>query len=150
MNHADKALERFHEGYNCAQAVALAFCDLTGMEEKAAARMASSFGGGIGRMREVCGAVSGMYMVLGILYGYDDPADNAGKKALYQDIQALAEKFRGEHGSIICRDLLKNPPSDPNPTLRSPEFYKMRPCDRMVYTAAELMEYFIAEHPLED
>ena len=150
MNHAEKALELFHEGYNCAQAVALAFCDLAGLEKKTAARMASSFGGGIGRMRSVCGAVSGMSMVLGLLYGYDDPADNAGKKALYQNIQALAEKFRGEHGSIICRELLKNPPSDPNPTIRSPEFYKMRPCDRMVFTAAELMENYIAEHPLED
>ena len=150
MNHADKALELFHEGYNCAQAVALAFCGLTKLPEKTAARMASSFGGGIGRMRSVCGAVTGMYMVLGLLYGYDDPADNAGKKALYQDIQTLAEMFRGEHGSIICRELLNNPPSDPNPTLRSPEFYKMRPCDRMVFTAAELMENYIAEHPLED
>ena len=149
MNHADRAVELFHGGYSCSQAVAVAFGDVTGMEEKTAARMASSFGGGIGRMREVCGAVSGMYMVLGLCYGYDDPGDNTAKKALYQDVQALAEKFRAECGSIICREILKNPPSDPNPTPRSEEFYKMRPCDRMVYTAARLLDGFIAEHSHE-
>ena len=150
MNHAQKALELFHEGYNCAQAVAVAFCDKTELDEKAAARMASAFGGGIGRMREVCGAVSGMFLVLGLLYGYDDPRDNGGKKALYEEVQALAAKFREENGSIICREILKNPPSDPNPTLRTPEFYQQRPCDRMVYTAAGLVEEFIENHSLED
>ena len=149
MDHGLKALELFHGGYNCAQAVAAAFCDKTGMDEKTAARMASSFGGGIGRMREVCGAVSGMYMVLGLLYGYDDPKDDAAKKGLYHDVQALAEKFREVGGSIICREILKNPPSDPNPTPRTEEFYKTRPCDRMICTAARLMEEFIGSHPLE-
>jgi len=146
MDHANKALERFHEGYNCAQAVVVAFCDLTGLDEKTAARVASAFGGGIGRMREVCGAVSGMYMVLGLLYGYDEAKDDATKKVLYHDVQALAEKFREVGGSIICREILKNPPSDPNPTPRTEAFYKMRPCDRMVFTAAALLDEFIAEH----
>ena len=149
MDHSKKAAELFTAGYNCAQAVAVAFCDLTGLEEKTAARMASAFGGGIGRMREVCGAVSGMYMVLGLLYGYDQPEDTSGKKALYQDVQNLAEKFRQQNGSIICRELLKNPPSDPNPTPRTDSFYQMRPCERMVYTAAWLLDEFIGAHPLE-
>ena len=149
MDHATRALELFHSGYNCAQAVAVAFSDLTGLSEKTAARMASAFGGGIGRMREVCGAVSGMYMVLGLLYGYDAPKDDTGKKRLYQDVQALAEKFREVGGSIICREILKNPPSDPNPTPRSEEFYKIRPCDRMVFAAARLMDEFISEHDYE-
>jgi len=145
MNHAEKALELFHEGYNCAQAVAMAFCDLTGLDEKTTARMASCFGGGIGRMREVCGAVSGMYMTLGLLYGYDDPKADTAKKLLYQQVQTLADQFRQEGGSIICREILKNPASDPNPTPRTPDFYKMRPCDRMVYTAAALLDEFIGE-----
>ena len=150
MNHDMKAAELFLNGYNCAQAVAVAFCDVTGLEEKFAAKMASSFGGGMGRMREVCGAVSGMLMVLGLLYGYDDPGENVGKKQLYADVQALAGKFREEVGSIICRDILKNPPSDPNPTPRTAEFYAKRPCARMVVTAAQLMDEFIEAHPLEE
>ena len=150
MDHSMKAVELFKDGCNCAQAVAVAFSDVTGLDEKTSARMASAFGGGIGRMREVCGAVSGMFMVLGLLYGYDDPKDDAGKKALYQEVQALAEQFRQENGSIICREILKNPPSDPIPTPRTESFYQMRPCDRMVYTAARLVEEFVAAHPLED
>ena len=150
MDHSMKAVELFKDGCNCAQAVVVAFSDVTGLDEKTSARMASAFGGGIGRMREVCGAVSGMFMVLGLLYGYDDPKDDAGKKALYQEVQALAEQFRQENGSIICREILKNPPSDPIPTPRTESFYQMRPCDRMVYTAARLVEEFVAAHPLED
>ena len=149
MDHAMKAAELFLADYNCAQAVAVAFSDLTGLDEKASARMASSFGGGMGRMREVCGAVSGMFLVLGILYGYEDPADTGGKRQLYKDVQALAEKFREVNGSIICREILKNPPADPNPTPRTAEFYAQRPCARMVMTAAALLDDFIAQHPLE-
>ena len=149
MDHGIKAAELFLGGYNCAQSVAVAFCDVTGLEEKFAARMSSSFGGGMGRMREVCGAVSGMLMVLGLLYGYDTPGDDVSKKRLYTDIQALAGKFREEVGSIVCREILKNPPSDPNPTPRTEDFYQKRPCARMVMTAGRLLDAFIAEHPLE-
>ena len=149
MEHAILAADLFLEGYNCAQAVAVAFCDLTGMDQKAAAKLAAPFGGGMGRMREVCGAVSGMFMVLGQLYGYDNSDDDAHKKELYKQVQQLAEKFREENGSIICREILKNPPSDPNPSPRTAEYYAKRPCARMVMTAARLMDEFIAEHPLE-
>ena len=149
MDHSYEAVELFVKGYSCSQAVAMAFCDVTGLDEKLTARMASSFGGGMGRMREVCGAVSGMLMVAGLLYGYDDAADTAGKRELYAQVQAMAGKFREEMGSIICRDLLKNPPSDPNPTPRTAEFYQNRPCARMVETAARIMEEFIREHPVE-
>lgn len=138
-NYAAYAAELFESGYNCAQAVTVAFCDKTGLEPKVAAAMASSFGGGMGRMREVCGAVSGMLLVAGILYGYDTPGDDTSKAAHYQRVQEMAAKFRQEAGSIICREILKNPPSDPSPTPRSEEFYKMRPCTRMVYLAAEIM-----------
>ena len=148
MNHVERAVELFVEGYNCAQAVATAFGDLTGLDEKTAARMASCFGGGMGRMREVCGAVSGMLMVAGMLYGYDDPKATKEKRDLYAQVQAMAGQFREELGSIVCRDLLKNPPSDPNPTPRTEQFYKDRPCARMVATAARIMDAFIEEHPI--
>ena len=149
MEHTILAADLFLEGYNCAQAVAVAFTDLTGMDKKEAAKLAAPFGGGMGRMREVCGAVSGMFMVLGALYGYDNSDADDKKKALYKQVQELAEQFRAENGSIICREILKNPPSDPNPSPRTAEYYAKRPCAKMVMTAARLMDAFIAQHPLE-
>ena len=149
MDHGMKAAELFLGGYNCAQAVAVAFCDITGLEEKTAARMVSAFGGGMGRIREVCGAVSGMFFVLSYLYGYDTPGDDVSKKELYTQVQALAAGFREECGSIVCREILNNPPTDPTPSPRTAEYYAQRPCARMVYTAAKLMEEFIGEHSLE-
>ena len=149
MDYGIKAAELFLRGYNCAQAVAVAFCDVTGLEEKTAARMVSGFGGGMGRLREVCGAVSGMFFVLSYLYGYDDPKADEEKKQLYTDVQGLAAKFQQQCSSILCRDLLDNPPSDPNPSPRTAQYYKDRPCARFVMTAAELMDAFLAEHPLE-
>lgn len=149
MDHSSKAAELFLSGWNCAQSVAVAFCDVTGLDEKTAARVASSFGGGMGRMREVCGGVSGMLMVLGYLYGYDQPEDQAGKKELYTWVQELAGKFREEVGSIVCREILKDPPSDPVPSQRTAEYYQKRPCARMVATAARLLDEFLQEHPRE-
>ena len=149
MDHGMKAAELFLSGYNCAQAVAVAFCDVTGLEEKSTARMVSAFGGGMGRLREVCGAVSGMFFVLSFLYGYDTAGNDVKKKQLYTDVQALAAGFREKCGSIICREILKNPPSDPAPSPRTEEYYKSRPCARMVFTAAQLLDEFIALHPLE-
>ena len=148
MDHSITAGELFLGGCNCAQAVFLAFSDLTGIDRKLAGKLSSPFGGGMGRMREVCGAVSGMLMVLGVLYGYDEQDGDPKKKQLYKDVQALAGKFREECGSIICREILKNPASDPNPTPRTAEFYAQRPCARMVMTAARLLDEFIAEHPV--
>jgi C_GCAxxG_C_C family probable redox protein len=150
MDHSEYAAELFLKGYNCAQAVAVAFCDVTGLDADFTARMASSFGGGMGRMREVCGAVSGMLMVAGLLYGYDIPGDDVSKKRTYTDVQALAAKFRETCGSIVCREILNNPPTDPNPSPRTAEYYKVRPCARMVMVAGQLMDEFIAAHPLEN
>ena len=150
MDHIEKASKLFYDGYNCAQAVAVAFCDVTGLDEKTTARMISSFGGGLGRLREVCGAVSGMLFVLGCLYGYDSPEDDAAKKQTYTQVQELANKFREQNGSIVCREILKNPPSDPNPFPRTEAYYASRPCVRMVATAAKLMDEFIAEHPINN
>ena len=148
MEHGLYAAELFLNGYNCAQAVAIAFCDVTGLDKDFTARRASSFGGGMGRMREVCGAVSGMLMVAGLLYGYDTPGDDVSKKAHYARVQELAGQFRQEVGSIVCREILRDPPSDPNPTPRTAEFYAQRPCARMVILASEILDKYIAEHPL--
>jgi C_GCAxxG_C_C family probable redox protein len=148
MDHAMYAAELFLNGSNCAQAVAVAFCDVTGLDPKFTARMISSFGGGMGRMREVCGAVSGMLLVAGLLYGYEDPGENdVNKKEHYALVQELSAAFRAQVGSIVCREILKNPPSDPNPTPRTAEFYQKRPCARMVMLAAQILDDYIAAHP---
>ena len=149
MDHGLKAAELFLSGYNCAQAVAVAFHEELGLTEKQAARMAAAFGGGMGRMREVCGAVSGMLMVLSYVYGYDTPGDDVSKKRLYGQAQELAPAFRAENGSIICRDILKNPPSAPKHTPRTADGFAKRPCAKMVMTAARLLEQFMEENPHE-
>lgn len=149
MDHSQKAAELFLSGRNCSQAVVLAFSDVTHLEDDLAARLSSPFGGGMGRMREVCGAVSGMLMVLGLVYGYDDPGpQDREKKALYQTVQTLSQQFRDTCGSIICREILKNPPSDPAPSPRTAEYYRTRPCVRMVMTAAGILDDYLAQHPL--
>ena len=140
--HPEKAAELFCSGANCAQAVFVAFAEDCGIDENLAMKLSSSFGGGMGRLREVCGAVSGMFMVAGILAGYttDDPKEK--KDGHYTLIQQLAEEFKAEHETIICRDLLGNlgdsttPISDP----RTAEYYKVRPCVKFVITAAEILD----------
>ena len=145
MTRAEHAAELFASGYNCAQAVVTAFHKELGMTESEAARLSSSFGGGMGRMRETCGAVSGMLLVAGLLWGYDTPGDDESKAAHYRLVQKLAALFRDRTGSIICRELLGSPPSDPNPPPRTAEFYKTRPCAGFVALAAEILDQEIAE-----
>ena len=147
-NHGKLAAELFRKGYNCSQSVVVAFCDVTGLSPRNAARMSSSFGGGMGRMREVCGAVSGMLLVAGLLYGYETPGDDESKRRHYQLVQALAGKFREQEHSIICREILKNPPSDPKPTPRTADFYQNRPCARLVAQAADILDAYIQTHPV--
>ena len=148
MDHGIKAAELFLSGYNCAQSVLVAFSDLTGLDADFSAKFSSSFGGGMGRMREVCGAVSGMLMVAGLLYGYETPGDDVAKHAHYARVQYLAGRFREEVGSIVCREILKNPPSDPNPSPRTAEYYAQRPCARMVLLAGQILDDYIKENPL--
>lgn len=147
--YAQKAMTLFKEGYNCAQAVFLAFEDLYQIDRKTAIRLSSSFGGGMGRLREVCGAVSGMFMVTGILYGYDDMEDAKAKADHYERIQYLAKEFESVNGSIICRVLLGlGEGSDvPIPEPRTEGYYKKRPCVELVGTAAAILEQYINEHP---
>lgn len=144
--YAKKAMELFKEGYNCAQAVFLAFEDKYDMSHELALKMSSSFGGGMGRMREVCGAVSGMCMVAGAMYGYDSPTDNEAKTEHYKRIQELAGIFREQNGSIVCRELLglaKKGADNPEPEKRTEEYYKKRPCVELVGMAAAIMENYI-------
>ena len=141
-DHAAKARALFAGGYNCAQAVVGAFADELGMTAGQAARLASSFGGGMGGMRETCGAVTGMLMVAGLLFGYDSPNADAQKKAHYAHVRALADDFRAQHETIVCRELLAALPGrlEKDPLPRTPEYYKVRPCIRFVETAARLLE----------
>ncbi len=150
-DHVQRARELFESGYNCAQAVFGAFCDLTGFDMDTAMRLSSSFGGGMGRMREVCGAVSGMLMVLGVLYGYGDADDAAAKTEHYKNVQKLAEEFKESYGSIICRELLgaKAGENTHVPQGRTPEYYSARPCTRICMDCAALLDEFIAENPLK-
>lgn len=106
MSRRETAIALFKEGYSCAQAVLLAFSDLTGLSEEQAALVSSSFGAGMGKLREVCGAVSGMLMAAGLIKGYAQPGDPAAKAAHYRFVQELANAFKAKNGSIICRELL--------------------------------------------
>lgn len=147
----EKAMRLFEEGYNCTQSVFLAFADLYVLDQKTAARISSSFGGGMGRLREVCGTVSGMFMTAGILYGYDTPGAREEKAEHYARIQELAKRFEEKNGSIICRKLLglSVERENPVPEERTAEYYKKRPCKQLVGDAAEIMEEYIAAHPLQ-
>lgn len=151
MNHSEKAAELFAQGRNCSQAVFAAFCDVTGLDNETALLLASSFGGGMGRMREVCGACSAMFMVAGLLYGYTSTDDNQEKAAHYSRIQQLAGQFRDSYGTILCRELLQGlkVTSDPKPEERTEKYYKVRPCIRFVRTASEILDRYIAENPPE-
>ena len=141
-DHADRAKALFESGYNCAQAVLCAFEDVTGLDGETAAKIASSFGGGLARMREICGAVSGAAMVLGLARGYSDPKASDAKKDHYHLIQRYVQACREENGSIICRELLAGsaviPGSDPE--ARTHEYYKKRPCPNLVWHAAHLVD----------
>ena len=148
---AEAARQNFLLGYGCAQAVLLAYADLTGIDEKTLARLGSSFGGGMGRLREVCGAVSGAFAVLGFLCGYDDPTDKEGKSRHYADIRELARRITEKSGcgSIVCREILASR-SIPNEAggeaeARTPEYYHKRPCSELVYVAAEALGEMLTE-----
>ncbi len=141
------AEELFRQGYNCSQAVVAAFSEELGIDRETALRLSSSFGGGMGRLREVCGAVSGMFMVAGLRYGYSDPKDSAAKAEHYSRIQALAQRFKEENGSIVCRELLglKSGPDSPVPEQRTQGYYKKRPCAELVKRAAAIIQEYWEE-----
>ena len=149
MNRRNDAINYFYEGYNCAQAVVLAFKDLLPIDEKILLEMAGSFGGGISRLRETCGAVSGMAIVLGILYGYNDPKSHELKSKHYQLVQEVILQFETKNHSLVCRDLLniKDKHSSPIPTIRTKDYYDNRPCPNLIGDAVEILDNYIKEHP---
>ena len=138
----DKAKNLINSGFNCCQSVVGAFCEDFGLDFDTTVKMVSPLGAGMGRMREVCGAVSGMFIVLGMKNGYNDPKAFDEKKELYEKVQNLAKSFEDENGSIICRNLLGiNVKKDnPEPSKRTDEYYKKRPCGDIVKLAAEIVE----------
>jgi C_GCAxxG_C_C family probable redox protein len=142
------AMSYFKEGYNCSQSVFLAFCDEYDIDFEVALKISSSFGAGMGRLREVCGAVTGMFMVAGMIYGFTDPKNNVLKTEHYKRIQYLAKEFEDKNHSIICRELLGTGKGKDNPTpeLRTEEYYKKRPCVKMVALAADIMDKYIREY----
>ena len=149
-SRGDLARELFKEGYNCSQAATLAFADeleAHGISRDMAAGMASSFGGGLGRLREVCGCVSGMALVCGALEGYTDPKATTDKQEHYKRIQELVTAFKDENGSYICRELLAGINSDttPVPEARTESYYKKRPCAELAAGAADILERHLEE-----
>ncbi len=147
MTRREAAMANFLKGYNCSQAITLAFADLVDIDEKTLLQMASSFGGGMGRLREVCGSVSGMFMIAGLLYGYDGPETGDVKAHHYARIQELAKRFEEKHGTIICREMLglSVRHDSPVPEARTQEYYKKRPCAEIIGDAAEILEQYINE-----
>ncbi len=151
MTRREAAMENFRKGYNCSQSMMMAFMDLLPGDEETLMKLSSAFGGGMGRLREVCGSVTGMFMVAGILYGYEGPETGEPKAELYAKIQELAKEFEKTHRSIICREMLglSVKHDESTPEARTEEYYKKRPCVELIGDAADILERFIAEHPVE-
>lgn len=143
MKKSEVAVKLFTEGYNCAQAVFGAFAEEIGFLQSQALKMAAPFGGGVGRQREICGAVSGMLMVFGFIYGYETPETGDIKMQHYEQTRALCDAFKEQTGSIICRDILKTEEVGGTPAARTEQYYHERPCVRCVRTAAEILEEYI-------
>ena len=142
----NKAVELFKDGYNCSQSVVGAYADMYGFTQEQALKMAASFGGGIGRMRQTCGAACGLFLLAGLDTGATEGSDNEGKSYNYKVVQELAEKFRQENGSLICSELLGLSKQEPTPhqaEVRTPEYYKKRPCAMMVETAARIFADYL-------
>ena len=150
MNRRELAINYFKEGYNCSQSVVMAFKDVLSIDPKELCKIASPFGGGISRMRETCGAVTGMILVLGNLIGYDTPETGEKKHELYKNSQEILKIFENRYGSLRCGDLLnlKEKHSDPKPSERDHSFFDKRPCPELIGGAAEILESFLKERSL--
>lgn len=143
-----RAVELFKSGFNCSQSVVAAFADMYGFTEEQALRMSASFGGGIGRMRQTCGAACGMFLLAGLEKGAVDGKDREGKAANYALVQELAEEFKRHNGSLVCAELLglKKAENSSVPEARTQEYYAKRPCAKMVEVAAEIWAEYIEKY----
>ncbi len=149
MTEKERARELFLEGYNCSQSVFCAFCHRFGLDEETAKKISAGLGGGVGRMREVCGAVSASAMVLGSICAATDGKDSEAKQKNYDLVREFSEKFTLLHSSIICRDLIKLPvkmEGTAKPDDRTAEYYKKRPCLKIVEDAAEILTEMIEKY----
>jgi len=148
MTRRETAINNLKSGYNCAQSIALAYEDMLPINKTLLLKMTSSFGGGMGRLREVCGAVSGIFLAAGLLYGYDGPESGQVKADHYARIQELAHRFEERHGSIVCRELLglSITHDSPVPEERTKEYYEKRPCEEIIGDAAEILEQYIRDN----
>ena len=140
--YSNLATKNFRQGYNCAQSVFLAFAKELSFDKETALKISSSFGGGMGRLREVCGAVSAMLAIAGLKKGYTTPNDDEIKAKHYELVQSLAEDFKSKFGTIICRELLELPEGkdSPIPSKRTEEYYQSRPCEAFIKYATEIIE----------
>ncbi len=148
MSRAELAEEYFLQGYACAQAVLLAFSDVTGLDKETALKISLPFGGGMGRLRLTCGAVSGMTMALGLVLSKGEISPE-NKREVYAAVQELARRFTEKNGSVVCGDLLTGAHiktnAEPSPEARSAEYYKKRPCPELVRSAAQILEEYLEE-----
>ncbi len=145
-NSIQEAVFLFKEGYNCSQSVVAAFAERYGFTREQALRMAASFGGGIGRMRETCGAACGLFLLAGLETGAVEGTDRAGKAANYALVQELAEAFKKRNGALRCADLLglaSQTPAVPVPEARTDSYYAKRPCAKIVETAAQIWTEYL-------
>lgn len=145
-NRIQRAVDLFKNGYNCSQSVTAAFADLYGFTEEQALRMSASFGGGIGRMRETCGAACGLFILAGLVTGSVDGKDQESKAQNYALVQELAAKFKEHNGSLLCRELMelrKNTPVSPVPEARTEQYYAGRPCIKIVEDAARIWSEYL-------
>lgn len=146
-DRVNRGVDNFMSGCSCAQSVVLAFSDIYDIPEETAMRMASSFGGGLGRLRLTCGAVSGMCMLAGFDKGMVVRGDNAAKAENYRIVQMLTEEFKRENHSITCAELLKmracKVETTPIPDQRNAKYYAARPCAKMVASACRIFAEYL-------
>ena len=147
QSRVDQAVQTFESGYGCAQSVFATYADLFGIDRETALKLASPMGGGIGRMREVCGTVSAMALLAGLKEGNTDPSDEEGREKIYLLVREMSDSFRRENGTIICRELLgiKGMEQSAKPGKRTQEYYESRPCSRLVACAAKIIEEMLLE-----
>lgn len=146
-SRAERAVKTFEEGYNCAQSVFSTYADCFGMDRETALRMSSAMGAGVGRMREVCGAVSSMAMLAGLKEGNADPENEEAKEHIYSLVRQMSARFREEYGSIICKELLglDSVEESAKPSVRTPEYYASRPCPGIIACAARIIEEMLLD-----
>jgi C_GCAxxG_C_C family probable redox protein len=144
-----RSVELFKSGFNCSQSVVAAFAHMYGYTEEQALRMSASFGGGIGRMRQTCGAACGMFLLAGLETGCTNPADREGKATNYALVQELAEEFKKANGALICAELLglsDTASTPPTPEARTTQYYAKRPCSKIVEEAAKIWANYLKKH----